>query len=118
MCTSPWASGGLWSENKWKTARQGVQWGQQSPEPPGSHCSHSAPGTGASPSGPTWALSVGADRTQHGGRAPALTQEESQNAEVRGVTLVPEEGRGKEEGSEEESEGNCLYFKNKLFNLE
>lgn len=81
------------------------------------------PGTGGfTPLTPHGPLSIGADCTQHGCRAPALTQEESRNAEVLDtcvvLLLVPEEGNGKEEGSEEESKGNGLYFKKKLFILE
>lgn len=42
-------------------------------------------------------------------------QEGSWNAKVLDthvvLLLVPEEGSRKGEGSEEESEGNCLYFK-------
>lgn len=74
-----------------------------------------SPGQVASPSDPTWA-SVIRSRLHtarwQGSRTDAGGELECQVLDSRVVLLlVPEEGNRKEEGSEEESEGNCLYFK-------
>lgn len=68
----------------------------------------------ASPSDPTWA-SVIRSRMHtaqcQGSRPDAGGELPCQVLDTHVVLLlVPEEGNGKEEGSEEESEGNCLYF--------